>query len=253
MVVPHSAEGAWETPSDERIRVCVLGGFQLTEGSHRLGSIPAGSQRLLAFLAFRPQPTSRQVTASSLWPDTSERHAAGNLRSALSRLDSTCRNAVTVSASDLELAAESDLRSARDLANRLLGGAAPVTAEDVGTEAIDRLSSEVLPGWYDEWVLVVAEDWRQLRLHALEALAERLTQSCRFSDAVRAAMTAVRADPLRESAHGALMRVHLAEGNQTEAISEFNRYRELLRDSLGLEPTARLVALLDGCVTDRAS
>ena len=220
-----------------------------------MGSLPAGSKRLLAFLAFNRQPAARHVTASSLWPEATERHAAGNLRSALSRLDPASRKAIAVSASDLALTVgtEVDLSTARDLAHRLLGAADVLAPADLATEAIDQLSSEVLPGWYEDWVLVVAEDWRQLRLHALEALADRLTRIRRYGDAVRAAMTAVRADPLRESAHGALMRVHMAEGNQTEAITEFNHYRELLRDSLGLEPTARLVALLDARATDRAS
>jgi DNA-binding SARP family transcriptional activator len=36
-----------------------------------------------------------------------------------------------------------------------------------------------------------------------------------------------RADPLRESAHGALIAVHLAEGNQSDALREFERYRAL--------------------------
>ena len=98
----------------------------------------------------------------------------------------------------------------------------------------------MLPDWYDDWVLVEAEEWRQLRLHALESLADRLLAERRFGESAGAALAAVRAEPLRETARGAVIRVHLAEGNQSEALAEFARYRTLLQAELGLEPTARL-------------
>jgi DNA-binding SARP family transcriptional activator len=105
---------------------------------------------------------------------------------------------------------------------------------------VRTLSGELLPGWYDDWVMVEAEDWRQLRLHALETLAGRLVDEERFGDAAASALAAVRAEPLRETARGALIRVHLAEGNQSEAIREYDRYRDLLLTELGLEPTDKL-------------
>jgi DNA-binding SARP family transcriptional activator len=117
---------------------------------------------------------------------------------------------------------------------------------DLGATAFETLSRDLLPGWYDDWVLIEAEDWRQLRLHALEALAARLTAAGRWGEAAHAASAAVRAEPLRESAHAALIQVHLAEGNQSEAVREFTRYRALLHAELGLEPTPRLRRLLHG-------
>jgi DNA-binding SARP family transcriptional activator len=98
-----------------------------------------------------------------------------------------------------------------------------------------------------------AEDWRQLRLHALEALAQRLTAQGHYGDAAAAALAAVRAEPLRESPRAALIRVHIAEGNPSEALREFARYGELLMLELGIEPTERLRALVAnlGVVTPR--
>ena len=40
------------------------------------------------------------------------------------------------------------------------------------------------------------------------------------------------------------MRVHIAEGNPTEALREFSRYESLLNLELGIEPTERLRALV---------
>jgi SARP family transcriptional regulator, regulator of embCAB operon len=42
----------------------------------------------------------------------------------------------------------------------------------------------------------------------------------------------------------ALIQAHLAEGNQSEAVREFTRYRTLLDAELGLAPTHRLHELL---------
>jgi DNA-binding SARP family transcriptional activator len=128
-----------------------------------------------------------------------------------------------------------DIHHAQTLARRLLDPAATLEQTDLSPVAIMALSGDLLPGWYDDWVLIEAEDWRQLRLHALEALAGRLTD---------AACAAVRADPLRESAHAALIHIHLAEGNQSEAVREFTHYRALLHAELGLEPTLRLRGLI---------
>jgi DNA-binding SARP family transcriptional activator len=38
----------------------------------------------------------------------------------------------------------------------------------------------------------------------------------------------------------------MAEGNRSEALREFARYRALLRAELGLDPTEKLRELLDG-------
>src|SRR4051794_25150349 len=87
----------------------------------------------------------------------------------------------------------------------------PMPAPEVG------LRGELLPGWYDDWVLLAREGLRQLRMHALEVLADRLTGVGRFGEAVQAAYAAVGMEPLREGAHRGLVRGHLAEGKEGAA------------------------------------
>jgi DNA-binding SARP family transcriptional activator len=153
---------------------------------------------------------------------------------------------VTVTAHDLGLAegVAVDVHHSRALAKRLIDQDGPELALDIGSAAVTALSDDMLPGWYDDWAIVAAEDWHQLRLHALEAVVARLTAADRLAEAAAAALAAVRAEPLRESARAALIRVHMAEGNQSDAVSEFERYRVLLRAEMGLEPTSRLSRLL---------
>jgi SARP family transcriptional regulator, regulator of embCAB operon len=227
-------------------RISLLGGFQLEADEGPALILPEGSQRLLAFLALKGRLIQRQTVAGTLWPVATETHASSSLRSTLARLQGKARTSVAATARDLGLSEDVtvDLWDARALAHRLLSPTEGAASEDPGAEAIPALSAELLPDWYDEWALVEAEDWRQLRLHALEALADRLTARGRFGDAAEAALAAVRAEPLRESPRAALIRVHIAEGNPTEALREFARYGELLMLELGVEPTERLRALV---------
>jgi DNA-binding SARP family transcriptional activator len=233
--------------ADGDLMVALLGGFALFWGTTLL-SVPRASQRLVAFMALHRGMVRRTAVAGSLWPDASEQHACANLRQALARLHSRARAALAASKLELGLADDVrvDVRDARALARRLLDPAGPPEPADLGPAAVGVLSEELLPDWDDAGVLLEAEDWRQLRLHALEALAGRLAAAGRWGEAAGAAGAAVRADPLRESARVSLIQVHLAEGNQSEAVREFARYQALLRGDLGLAPTRRLCQLIDG-------
>lgn len=234
--------------SEEVQDLAVLGGFVFSVGGAALLGVSVGSQRLLAFLAVREQAMTRRLVAGTLWPESSDEHAGASLRSAVARLDGPARRAVRVTAHDLSLeeGVAVDVHHARALAQRLIDPEAEKSASDIASYAVSVLSDDLLPGWYDDWAVIAAEDWHQLRLHALEAVAARLTDADRLAEAAAAALAAVRAEPLRESARAALIRVQMAEGNQSDAAGEFERYRVLLRAELGLEPTARLRQLISG-------
>lgn len=239
MVPQQSSQAGVARPG--RLRLWLLGHFRLTvpRGEVAVGGCGA---RLLALLALRDGRVTRCGAAGRLWPESSDDHAQSSLRSALRRLPGPARRAVEVSGRDLGLAADVDvdLRESRSLAFRLLDPAASPRADDLTGDAMRALSADLLPDWYDDWVRPEADAWWQLRVHALEALAGRLVEMRRFGEAATAATVAVRADPLRESARAALISVHLAEGNQADALDEFRRYRILIRRELDLEPTPLL-------------
>ena len=104
---------------------------------------------------------------------------------------------------------------------------------------------ELLPGWYEDWVVLERERQRQICLHLLEGLCETWTMAGQYEKAVVAGLAAVAGEPLRESAHRALISAHLAEGNLAEAIRQYGRYRNVLWDELQLEPSARITALVE--------
>ena len=229
----------------ERAELSLLGGFGFSVGGDVMLGVSAGSQRLLAFLAVRDQVMTRSHIAGSLWPESTDEQAGSSLRSAVSRLDAT-RQAVDVTAVDLGLSdgLVVDVHHSRALARRLIDRDVAEADIDISALAVTALSDDLLPGWYDDWAVIAAEDWRQLRLHALEAIAGRLTAAGRLAEASSAALAAVRAEPLRETSRAALIRVHMAAGNQSNALGEFERYRVLLHAELGIEPTQQLRQLL---------
>jgi SARP family transcriptional regulator, regulator of embCAB operon len=240
-IAPHDAASSPQ-PFDVGFEVGVLGTFRFRWGTEMMPPEAGGSQRLLALLALRDRVMMRSAVAGTLWPESSEDHAHSSLRSALARLSELSREAVVVTPLDLCLDEEVgvDIRESRSLAHRLLDPGALLSESDLGHAAIAALSDDLLPDWYDDWVLLEAEEWRQLRLHALEELADRLTAQRRFGLATAAALAAVRIEPLRETARATVIRVHRAEGNPSEALREFRRYTALLDAELGLEPTPRL-------------
>ena len=83
----------------------------------------------------------------------------------------------------------------------------------VNAETVSRLSMRLLPGWYDDWVVLEQERWDQLRLYALEAAAEVLLGRGQHMLALEASLVAARSELFRESAHRVIIRVYLAEGN----------------------------------------
>ncbi|MGK4584828.1 AfsR/SARP family transcriptional regulator [Kitasatospora sp. HPMI-4] len=235
-------------PSRAPVRIGLLGGFSLQVGQEPV-SVPVGSERVLAFVALRRcrAPVPRRLIAGTLWPDAAEHCAYADLRAALCRLGSRGRRALEISPTEVGLAAETtvDLHQATSLARQVLDGSTPGPAYGPGLTVVAELSAELLPGWYEDWLLPDAEEWRQLRLHALEVLAERFSSARRHGEAVAAAHAAVLADPLRESSRACLIRAHLAEGNPSEAVRDLRHYEQLLRRELGLHPTPwlhRLVA-----------
>jgi DNA-binding SARP family transcriptional activator len=224
-------------------RVTLLGTFELTGGDSPV-LLPLPAQRLVAFLAIHDQPMNRAYIACTLWMDSSEHRAFGSLRSALWRLRHEGQQVVEAVGSRLRLASEVivDIREAAASARRALDS----TSEFVDTDRELLIGArELLPDWYDEWVVLERERFRQLRVHALECLCHRLAASGRFAEAVEIGLTAVEADPLRESAHRALISAYLAERNNSEALRQYEFFRRLLVDRLGLEPSRELNALIE--------
>jgi DNA-binding SARP family transcriptional activator len=220
------------------IELQLLGAFELRIGG-RAVPLPPTAQRVLAFVALPDHPLSRAFVGGALWPSGSEERAAASLRTAVWRLQRADPQLLEADTRRLVLAAQVrvDYRERSALARRAL----KESVDDV--DALCRCG-ELLPDWYDEWLEIERESFRLLRVSALEHLAERLAHRGDYGGAAEAGLAAVASDPLRDTAHRALIRVFLAEGNAFEALRRYRQWRALSLRHIGAEPsdqTAQLV------------
>jgi DNA-binding SARP family transcriptional activator len=204
------------------------------------------AQRLVCFLALHDQPLLRTFVGGSLWGDSTDLLAGGSLRSALWRLRHATYPVVALTSDHIALSPSLvvDLREGKALAHRVLDPSQEL--DDVAEVNEEVLSVDLLPDWTEDWVLMERESYHQLRLRALEALCRRLSAKGRFGQAVQAGLAAVSGEPLRESARRALIEAHLAEYNVAAALREYESFRQLLHDELGLAPSEDMRALVEG-------
>jgi DNA-binding SARP family transcriptional activator len=222
-------------------RLCLLGGFSLVVGSSPV-TLPIHAQRVLAYLSvvLSTQPTHlRAGLAEQLWDGVTAERSHASLRTALWRIRQADPGLVHASRETLRLdeAVEVDVRRGMAQAARLLGAQGDLLPEDAD---LDALRGDLLPGWDEDWLLLERERIRQVQVHALEALAHRLRGLGRLAEAAQAAYAAISHEPLRESAHVALIDVFLDEGNPGQALRQLQRYADLLWTELGIRPSAEL-------------
>lgn len=214
----------------------------------------SSSSKLLAYLALQREPSDRTAVAATLWPHVRDSRAAANLRTALWRVSRIEDDLIRIIGNKIELNPDIDVdyrhhvKVARQVLNRepldALIGTPDCRPTGIGA-MIQCLTGELLTHWYDDWLGLHQERWRQLRLHALDSLSIQLTEAGDLAAAVDAATAAVAAEPLRESGYRSLMIAHLAEGNVSEAVRTHERYSTLLERELGIAPSLQMYDLLN--------
>src|SRR5215471_18073718 len=131
------------------INLHLLGAFALWTNGSRV-HLGRREERLLAFLAMRG-PCHRPYVAGTLWPNSDESRALNNLRAAVLKVRRAAPDLLDVDGSLLTLPSWVlvDLTERVDLVDRVLhhnGWDAEQAENLLG-------SGELLPGWYDDWVI----------------------------------------------------------------------------------------------------
>jgi len=100
------------------------------------------------------------------------------------------------------------------------------------------LAGETVP-----WVLAQRERMRTLLVRALDYQSDFYQWHGEPDVALKLAQEAVTIEPFRETGHQRLMRLLQDQGNRAEALRVYERCRRLLRDELGVSPSAETEAL----------
>ena len=224
------------------VEVRLIGGLTVTWTGQAV-DVPPGSRRLLAYLALHPGGIDRRQAAGALWPAVGDARAAGNLRSALWRLQQVGCPLVRTQHTRVLLREEVGVDVARleGWAARVLAG--QPTSADLLVDPGPVAEADLLPGWYDDWLLAARDRLRLRLLHALEELSRLLQEAGRPLQAVEAVQVAVLAEPLRESGQRALIEAHQAAGDWVSARLQYDAFCGLLRREIGVEPSAELTAV----------
>jgi predicted ATPase/DNA-binding SARP family transcriptional activator len=238
-------------------RIELLGGLRVQHGARSITHFPkqkAGA--LLAYLAYYAHHSHpRDALVDVLWPEVDPEAGRNSLRNVLHALRHLLEPAGTA-AGDLVIARRGTigLDPAAFSTDVVDWHAALQAARQAGSlseralrliRAVDLYRGELLPGFYEDWILTQRPLLAEEHLGVLHQLVSLLEHAGDRERALEYARRAVSADPLREEAQYDLMRLYAAAGRPSAALRQYHELERLLREELGESPSAATRALAD--------
>jgi DNA-binding SARP family transcriptional activator len=231
------------------LSICLFANFSLKLDRTLLHSLNSSRlQALLAYLLLKsqePQPRSR--LAFLLWPDSSDQQARTNLRNLVHLLRQSlpdpdryldCRSQTIQWRNDSPYTL--DVQQFEEAFNR----AVALKKQDQASayqasleEAIHLYRGDLLPDCYSDWILPERERLHQAYLQALNQLITCLESQQDYRSAITYTQRLLQDDPLQETAHRLLIRLHILNGDRAGAKRAYLACEDLLLRELGVEPS----------------
>jgi DNA-binding SARP family transcriptional activator len=241
------------TAPPTRIQLCGPTVVELA-GERVDGRLPGRQGKLLfAYLVRnRHRLVGRDELAEALWPDALPSASDSGLNALISRLRKALGPDLIDGRSTLRLrldnAAWVDIEVAEAAVHRAESRIALDDCKSAWGSSLAALfiaEREFMPGDDSPWIAAQREQLAQIRRRALEAYAAASlgTGGTELPAAVRAGRQLVRLDPLGESGYQILMRALVSQGNSAAALRVYADLCEVLRDELGVSPSAPLQAV----------
>jgi DNA-binding SARP family transcriptional activator len=226
------------------LEVRLLGKFDVRLDGQPIQIPLRPAQALLAYLILTAGTSHRrEKLAGLLWPDFDETAARSNLRHTLWRLRKAMGNDYFLTdkvsiAFDPAANYELDVSTLED-----------EVAETASAYELIRVVSvyegRLLPGFYDEWVLLEEERLDAVFGNRMQLLLDRLTEERRWREVSEWAERWIALGQAPEPAYRALMAAHAELGNQARVAVVYQRCVETLREELGVEPSPETRALYE--------
>ncbi len=223
-------------------------------------------QELLSYLLIRrDRPHSREALASLLWADTSTEKSKKYLRQALwhlhAALNSDNGNGTDVLLVDhdwLTLNPCSNLWTDVSDFERAFAGAEGIAGRQLDAEkahalkdAVSLYNDDLLPGYYQDWILFERERLQNMYLLMLDKLIVYLQFRGEYEVAQGYGATILRYDPARERTHRQLMHLYSLGGDRTSALRQFERCVQALKQELGVKPERKTIELYERIKSDQ--
>jgi DNA-binding SARP family transcriptional activator len=219
----------------------LLQAWQLRRGTDVV-HVAVRQQRLISALAING-PRPRSYLIGLLWPETPESKGLESLRVAMHLISRQVPGLLTnggtmLSLSDLVDVDLHRLRAQIQELNRAgLNG-------NVSSCLQQLRDSDLLPGWYDDWVLFEQSRLQQDRLHAYHIIARESLARGDCESALEAAEAALELEPLFESVVGLLVQAERRRGNDALALRAYGRYESKLKQDMGMVPSQAIRRLI---------
>lgn len=249
----------------EPLHIYLFGGFLLERGHVTLPPIASRTGRsLFAYLVtHRDRPHQRDHLAGVFWPELPESRARRRLSHTLWQIQDVV-NTEKTSYLDVTTDTLAFNRSAAyrlDVAefDRSFESRTGDEREHPGHETarlricVELYRGDFLAGYFDDWVLLEQDHYRQRYLIALRRLVDATKATGSYEEALSFARRLTHHDPLNEEAHQEVMRLCFLLGRTSDAMDQFERCRSVLDEELGTAPSAPTVAIYEKIVRQRSS
>ncbi|MBI5302795.1 MAG: tetratricopeptide repeat protein [Chloroflexi bacterium] len=226
------------------LHVFLLGSFRLERDTQTIHLPTRKVESLLAYLALHPEPHAREKLAALCWGDSTDELARRSLRTALSTLRKELSDDIVLADREtVQLNPDFPIWvDAREIADCRLQIA------DLNAQSeIINLKSEIdlLPDFYDDWILPERERLRAIYIDALLQLAQHHRAESEYTRAIEFAQKILVADPANEKAYQHIIFCLAATGDRIGALKQYDECKKILRDELGVEPSSETIALRD--------
>jgi DNA-binding SARP family transcriptional activator len=243
-------------------RIQLLGELRAAQAEHvvtRFRTRKTGE--LLAYLSYyRRRTHPRELLIDLLWPECdleTGRHTLSVALSALrQQLDApvaetavaggeapTSADAGSVFVADRFSVSVNPHRITTDVAEFEAALQAAAEACDAGERArwlaaaAELYGGELLPGYYADWLFPEQQRLEETFFQTLRQLIAHHARAGEFDAALRCALRATSADPLREEAHQEVMRLYSAAGRPSSALRHYHDLEQLLREQMDEAPS----------------
>jgi DNA-binding SARP family transcriptional activator len=250
----------------EALRIHLFGGFLLERGGVALPPIAsrAGRSLFACLVMHRGRPQQRDLLAGSFWPDLPEGRARRRLSHTLWQIQDVVSEgpvphlAVTTDTLTfdtttpywLDVEEFDRIFDSSHLSHRDPPPGATVDAAALRA-CVELYRGDFLAGFFDDWVVVDQDHYRQRYLVALSRLVDVTKANGVYEEALAYARRLTHHDPLSEEAHQEVMRLCYLLGRTSEAVQQFERCRSVLADEMGTEPSEPTMDLYDKIVRQR--
>jgi DNA-binding SARP family transcriptional activator/tetratricopeptide (TPR) repeat protein len=233
---------------DTRWRIELLGRLRATQGEHVVSRFRARrTGALLAYLAYyldRPHP--RELLIELFWPEVEPHSGRNNLSRELSwlrrQLEPPGVTAGAVITADRDAVQLNPAACATDVQAFETGlqtaARARSAAERIArlTEAGELYQGELLPGYFEDWIVPQRQRLADLCLRALVQLASDHEEEGDIHGAIQWTRRAMALDALGEETHDKLIRLLAAAGEITAALQQYRFLEQRLAADLGAAP-----------------